>query len=159
MKHDEADRKTIDGAKEIMRSENPDLFVVQLIGTDQIGHSRGVLYDDYIEKIEEADRLVEEFVEFLQEEGYMKNTTFIVCADHGQADGIGGHGHLDEGERFVPFIMHGPDIVKGKKVEEKRSLVSLASTIAFLLGAPFPDHAKGPVLTEAFKRKDQNEHE
>jgi hypothetical protein len=149
MHKDLADRNIINKAKQIMKEKDPDLFVVQLIGTDQIGHSRGVLYEEYIEKIQEADTLLEEFVSELDRDGKMENTTLIVCADHGQADGIGGHGHLDEGERYVPFFMTGPHIQKGKKIEEKHSLVSLAPTIAYLMGAPYPDHSRGPVLTEA----------
>lgn len=136
-----------------MEEQDPDLFIVQLIGTDQIGHSRGVLYDEYIEKIEEADRLIREYVEWLETEGKMENTTLMICADHGQADGIGGHGHLDEGERYVPFFMVGPGIKQGEKVQEKHSLVSMAPTIAHLLGAPFPSHSRGPVLNEALKER------
>jgi hypothetical protein len=156
MKNDVADRNIIERAKKIMAEQDPDLFIVQLIGTDQTGHSRGVLYDEYIEKIEEADRLVEEYFYWLKERGKLEDYTFIVCADHGQADGIGGHGHLDEGERYVPFFMYGPKIEQGKKIEEKRSLVSMASTIAYLLGAPFPNKARGPVLIEAIKKEQQN---
>ncbi|PFA61888.1 sulfatase [Bacillus sp. AFS015802] len=151
MHKDKADRNIINKAKKIMEEQDPDLFIVQLIGTDQIGHSRGVLYDEYIEKIEEADRLIQEYVEWLESEGKMENTTLMICADHGQADGIGGHGHLDEGERFVPFFMVGPGIKKGEKIQEKRSLVSMAPTIAYLLGAPYPSHSRGPVLNEALK--------
>jgi hypothetical protein len=154
MKNDVADRNIIERAKLIMAEQDPDLFIVQLIGTDQTGHSRGVLYDEYVEKIAEADRLVEEYFYWLKEQGKLEDYTFIVCADHGQADGIGGHGHLDEGERFVPFFMYGPKIEAGKKVEEKRSLVSLASTIAYLLGADFPSKARGPVLIEAIKKEE-----
>ncbi|RBW71537.1 alkaline phosphatase family protein [Bacillus taeanensis] len=157
MNNDVADYNIIERAKVIMKEKNPDFFKVQLIGTDQTGHSRGVLYDEYLEKIAEADRLVEDFVKWLEENGYMENTTLIICADHGQADGIGGHGHLDEGERFVPFFMHGPTIEKGKIVEEKHSLVSLAPTITYLLGAPFPSHSRGPVLTEAIKKQGKEE--
>lgn len=155
MHKDKADPNIMKRAKKIMSEQRPDLFIVQLIGTDQIGHSRGVLYDEYIEKIEEADGLVKDFVKFLHEDGHMDNTTLIVCADHGQADGIGGHGHLDEGERYVPFFMHGPHIEKGKKIDEKRSLVSLAPTIAWLMGAPYPSHSRGPVLKEALKQEAQ----
>ncbi len=151
MHKDKADRNIINKAKKIMKEQDPDLFIVQLIGTDQIGHSRGVLYDEYIEKIEEADALIQEYVEWLESEGKMKNTTLMVCADHGQADGIGGHGHLDEGERYVPFFMVGPGVKQGEKVQEKRSLVSMAPTIAYLLGAPYPSHSRGPVLKEALK--------
>ncbi|MCA1031975.1 ectonucleotide pyrophosphatase/phosphodiesterase [Bacillus timonensis] len=154
MHNDVADRNIIERAKLIMDEEDPDLFIVQLIGTDQTGHSRGVLYDEYIEKIEEADSLLQEFVDRLQKQGKMDNTTLMICADHGQADGIGGHGHLDEGERFVPFIMHGPHIEKGKVINEKHSLVSVAPTIAYLLGTPFPSHSRGPVLTGALRKEE-----
>ncbi|WP_102346195.1 alkaline phosphatase family protein [Bacillus sp. Marseille-P3661] len=151
MKNDVADKNIIEGAKRIMAVQDPDLFIVQLIGTDQTGHSRGVLYDEYIEKIEEADKLINNFVDWLAVNGKMENTTLIICADHGQADGIGGHGHLDEGERFVPFFMNGPHIQSGQKIEDKHSLVSMAPTLAYLLGAPYPSHSRGPVLTEAIK--------
>ncbi|MCH6268298.1 MULTISPECIES: alkaline phosphatase family protein [Neobacillus] len=153
MHNDVVDRKIIERAKLIMDEKNPDLQIVQLISTDQTGHSRGVLYDEYIQKIEEADTLVKEYYDWLKEKGRLENYTFIVCADHGQADGIGGHGHLDEGERFVPFFMYGPAIESGKVVEEKHSLVSLASTISYLLGAPFPNKARGPVLNEAIRKE------
>ncbi|MCM3602578.1 alkaline phosphatase family protein [Robertmurraya korlensis] len=151
MHNDEADPNIMKRAKKIMKEQDPDLFIVQMIATDQTGHSRGVLYDEYIQKIEEADALVKDFVEWLDSEGKMENTTLFICADHGQADGIGGHGHLDEGERFVPFFMHGPHIERGKKVEQKHSLVSMAPTLAHLLGAPFPSHSRGKVLNEAIK--------
>lgn len=156
MHKDKADPNMLARARRIMKEQDPDLFIVQMIGTDQVGHSRGVLYDDYIEKIEEADALIKDFVEWLDREGKMENTTLMICADHGQADGIGGHGHLDEGERFVPFFMHGPNIVKGNKVQEKHSLVSMAPTISYLLGAPYPANSRGKVLVDAIKvQKDE----
>ncbi|MCA0171653.1 alkaline phosphatase family protein [Bacillus sp. RAR_GA_16] len=156
MNNDVADTKIMEGARQIMLDKNPDFFTVQLIGTDQTGHARGVLYDDYIQKIEEADKLVEDYVHFLHDNGFMENTTLIVCADHGQADGIGGHGHLDEGERFVPFFLNGPSIAKGKIIEEKHSLTSVAPTVAHLLGAPIPSHSRGVILDEAFQdRKEE----
>jgi Type I phosphodiesterase / nucleotide pyrophosphatase/Sulfatase len=156
MHNDKADPNIMQRAKKIMKEQDPDLFIVQMIATDQTGHSRGVLYDEYLQKIHEADLLIEDFVKWLEEEGKMKNTTLFICADHGQADGIGGHGHLDEGERFVPFIVHGPNIEKGKKVEEKHSLVSLAPTLAYLLGAPFPSHSRGKILLDAIKQKKED---
>ncbi|OKL35606.1 alkaline phosphatase family protein [Domibacillus mangrovi] len=155
MHNDKADPNIMERAKKIMKEQDPDLFIVQMIATDQTGHSRGVLYDEYIQKIQEADALVEDFVSWLKREGKMNDTTLFICADHGQADGIGGHGHLDEGERFVPFFVHGPNIAKGKKVEEKQSLVSLAPTLSYLLGAPYPSHSRGKVLMDAIVQKEE----
>ena len=157
MHKDKADTNIMERAKKIMKEQDPDLFIVQMIGTDQTGHSQGVLYDEYLQKIHEADVLIEDFVSWLEKEGKMDNTTLFICADHGQADGIGGHGHLDEGERYVPFIVHGPNIEKGKKVEEKQSLVSLAPTLSYLLGAPFPSHSRGKVLVDAISKKEEEE--
>ncbi|WP_027409526.1 alkaline phosphatase family protein [Anoxybacteroides tepidamans] len=157
MHNDVADKNIIERAKLIMEEQDPDLFIVQLIATDQTGHSRGVLYDEYIEKIEEADSLIREYVEWLEQKGKLQNATLIICADHGQADGIGGHGHLDEGERYVPFFMYGPSIEQGKRIDRKHSLVSLAPTIAYLLGAPYPSHSRGPVLIEAIRKKGNDE--
>jgi hypothetical protein len=157
MHNDKADPNIMARARKIVEDQDPDMLIVQMIATDQTGHSRGVLYDEYLQKIHEADNLINEFVSWLNEKDKMENTTLIICADHGQADGIGGHGHLDEGERFVPFIMYGPDIEKGKKVEEKHSLVSLAPTLAYLLGAPFPSHSRGKVLMDAMKEKSEDQ--
>ncbi|MDP5275345.1 alkaline phosphatase family protein [Chengkuizengella axinellae] len=153
MNNDVADLNIMNRAKQIMSEQDPDFLVVQFIGTDQTGHSRGVHYDDYIQKIEEVDSLIEQFVTWLDEQGKKENTTFIVCADHGQADGIGGHGHLDEGERYVPFFIHGPSIHGGKRVEEKHSLISIAPTVSTLLGAPYPSHSRGKVLSDALNLK------
>ncbi|WP_028784747.1 alkaline phosphatase family protein [Thalassobacillus devorans] len=157
MDNDSVDKGILENAKRIMEKEDLDFFNIQLISTDQTGHSRGVLYDEYIQKIEEADHLIEEFVSWMDTKGYMKNTTLLICADHGQADGIGGHGHLDEGERYVPFFMYGPQIEQGKVIDDKHSLISVAPTVAQLLGAPYPSHSRGAVLTDALKnaRKEQ----
>ncbi|MBO8171439.1 MAG: alkaline phosphatase family protein [Bacillaceae bacterium] len=158
MHNDVADQNIMKRARLIMNEQDPDLLVVQLIATDQTGHSRGVFYPEYIEKIEQADRLIEDFVDWIHDRGIGDKTTFIVCADHGQADGIGGHGHLDEGERYVPFFMFGNAVQPGKKVEQKHSLISLAPTLAYLLGAPYPAGSRGPVLTEAIQhRKEGNQ--
>ncbi|SFT25370.1 alkaline phosphatase family protein [Paenibacillus sp. BC26] len=151
MHNDKADRNIMERAKLIMAEQNPDLLVVQFIATDQTGHSMGALYDEYRQKIEEADALIAEFVGWLTAQGHAKDATFIICADHGQADGIGGHGHLDEGERFVPFFMYGPHVRAGVKFEAKHSLVSVAPTLSYLLGAPLPSHSRGPVLSDAFE--------
>lgn len=151
MKNDVADPTILRRARQIIEDEDPDVFIVQLIATDQTGHSRGVYYEEYLEKISETDALIADFYRWLQERGALEEAAVIVCADHGQSDGIGGHGHLDEGERYVPFIMHGTMIQKGRKVDQWNSLVSVAPTIAFLMGAPYPAQSRGPVLVDAIK--------
>jgi hypothetical protein len=148
--NDIVDHKIMEQAKTIYERENPDLFVVQMIAVDQTGHSRGVLYPEYLQKIKESDALIADFYQWLCERNEMDDTALIIMADHGQGNGIGGHGHLDTGERFVPFIMHGRMIRQGVVVPEKHSIVSVAPTISALLGIPIPDHSRGPILHQAF---------
>lgn len=50
MHKDKADPNIMERAKKIMKEQDPDLFVVQMIGTDQTGHSQGVFYDEYLQK-------------------------------------------------------------------------------------------------------------
>lgn len=152
MHYDKADSETVKMAKAIVEQRDPDLLVVQLIGTDQIGHARGSLYEEYRIKIEEADRLLADFVGWLEARGNMEGATIVVCADHGQSLGIGSHGHLDEGERWVPFFMWGQGVREGVRVDDAQSLVSMAPTLAYLLGAPYPGSSRGPVLTQALER-------
>jgi len=149
MPNDEADGRITQRALEILAAGPPDLLVVQLIAVDQTGHSRGALYPEYREKIEEADRHIEQIYRWLEARGLAQDTLFIVCADHGQGDGIGGHGHLGEGERLVPFIMHGPGVRTGHRVDEPTQLVAVAPTLAYWLGLPYPERSRGEVLLAA----------
>jgi hypothetical protein len=157
MKNDLADAYIMERARHIMLEQNPDLLVVQLIATDQTGHSRGALYQEYREKIEEADAHIARFYQWLEENGHLRDTTLIICADHGQSDGIGGHGHLDEGERFVPFMMLGPQIARNARVDRHYSLTSVANTIAYLLGVSYPEHSGAPVLQVALAPDKQDQ--
>ncbi len=150
MPNDRADAYIMARARQLVVEQDPDLLVVQLIATDQTGHSRGPLYAEYRQKIEEADRHIGEFYTWLQARGYLEDAVFLVCADHGQSDGIGGHGHLGPGERYVPFIVAGKGIARGRQVQTPHSIVSVAATLCHLLGAGLPDRARGPVLLEAF---------
>ena len=93
--------------RRVVEEEDPDLLVLQLLAADQLGHVRGVRNPEYLEQIAEADRHVGDFLEFLDERGKLDDATVILMADHGQGRGIGGHGHLDWGERPVPFVVWG----------------------------------------------------
>ncbi|QIA26508.1 sulfatase-like hydrolase/transferase [Thermaerobacter sp. PB12/4term] len=146
---DEVDGNIMAAAREILQRDDPDLLVVQLIATDQTGHARGVHYPEYLQRIREADAHIEAFFAWMHRHGYTRDTTFLICADHGQGDGIGGHGHLGEGERWVPFFLVGRNVARGRRSDQAHSIVSVAGTLTHLLGLPLPARARGPVLEEA----------
>ena len=133
-------------ARRVVEEEDPDLLVLQLLAGDQLGHVRGVRSPEYLDQLAEADRQVGDFLAFLDERGRLDDATVILMADHGQGRGIGGHGHLDWGERPVPFILWGAGAVPGAVESEPRSVLELAATITELLDVPRPAAARGRPL-------------
>jgi hypothetical protein len=133
-------------ARRVVEEEDPDLLVLQLLAADQLGHVRGVRNPEYLEQIEATDRHVGDFLAFLEERGKLDGATVILMADHGQGRGIGGHGHLDWGERPVPFVVWGAGAVPGRVSSEPRSVLELAATVSELLGVEAPAGARGRAL-------------
>ncbi len=142
----EIDRSLAAEGRRVVEEEDPDLLVLQLLAADQLGHVRGVRSPEYLEQLAETDRHVGHFLSFLEESGRLEGATVILMADHGQGRGIGGHGHLDWGERPVPFVVWGAGAVPGAISHEPRSVLELAPTVARLLGVPQPEAARGTPL-------------
>jgi hypothetical protein len=149
--NDKIDQNLIAAAKRELAEHDLDLLVLQLLAVDQNGHTRGTYYPEYVERIEITDRLIEEFMHWCEESGYLDTAAVILMADHGQGRGIGAHGHLSEGERFVPFAMWGSGIASGRIVEDSHSILDLAPTICYLLGVEPPNGSVGRVLKEAME--------
>ena len=146
MKNDEIDLGLVARAKEVLKTEDPDLLVLQLLSVDQTGHARGSYNSEYLKKIETSDRIIEEFLAWCGSEGYLENATVMITADHGQGIGIGGHGHLSRTEVHVPCIFWGAGVPSGQVRNEPRSIMDMAPTISYFLGALPPEHAVGQVL-------------
>ena len=142
----EIDRSLAAEGRRVVEEEDPDLLVLQLLAADQRGHVRGVRSPEYLEQIAETDRHVGDFLAFLEERGRLEGATVILMADHGRGRGIGGHGHLDWGERPVPFVVWGEGAVPGAISRESRSVLELAPTIACLLAVARPEAARGRPL-------------
>jgi hypothetical protein len=147
--NDKIDQNLIAAAKRELAEQDPDLLVLQLLAVDQNGHTRGTYYPEYAERIEITDHLIDEFMRWCEGRGYLDAAAVILMADHGQGRGIGAHGHLSEGERFVPFAMWGSGIAGGRTVEDPHSILDLAPTICYLLGIEPPNGSVGRVLKEA----------
>ncbi len=138
--------------RRVVEEEDPDLLVLQLLAADQLGHVRGVRNPEYLDQLAETDRRIGDFLAFLAERGKLDtkggagDATVILMADHGQGRGIGGHGHLDWGERPVPFVVWGKGAVPGATSHEPRSVCELAATVSELLGVEAPAGARGRAL-------------
>jgi arylsulfatase A-like enzyme/tetratricopeptide (TPR) repeat protein len=76
-----------------------------------------------------------------------ENTVVIVVGDHGE--GLGDHGELTHGlfvydsTQHVPWIMAGPEIEAGQRVDEPVSLADVTPTLLDALGLPPQEKADG----------------
>ena len=149
---EEIDRSLCAEARRVVEHEDPDLLVLQLLAADQLGHVRGTGNPEYLDQLAETDRRIGELLSFLAERGKLQDAAVILMADHGQGRGIGGHGHLDWGERPVPFVVWGRGAAPGAVAREPRSVLELAATVSELLGVEAPDAARGRPLVPALDR-------
>ena len=144
--NDEIDDALKARAKAVVQRDDPDLLVLQLLSVDQTGHARGSYNSEYLAKIEESDRHIEEFLGWCDSIGYLEGATVIITADHGQGIGIGGHGHMGPTERYVPCIIWGEGVELQGPVDSPRSVMDVTATIAYYLGVEPPAQSVGQVL-------------
>ena len=152
--NDEIDDALVAKAKAVMERDEPDLLALQLLSVDQTGHARGSYNAEYLAKIEATDRKIEEFLGWCGERGYLDDATVLITSDHGQGIGIGGHGHMSPEETYVPCFMWGAGVDLAGEFDDPRSVMDVAPTIAYFLGAPPPAQSMGQVLGVSDAAKD-----
>lgn len=146
MDNDEIDFALVDQARQVLRDEDPELLVLQLLSVDQTGHARGSYHDEYLRKIEATDRIIEEFIGWCETGGYLDDATLLITADHGQGIGIGGHGHMSPSEVIIPCLLWGTGVEPGLSIAEPRFITDIAPTLCGLLGVPSPAESIGRAL-------------
>jgi predicted AlkP superfamily phosphohydrolase/phosphomutase len=148
------DKYIMEKTQKVMEKYKPQLMVTQFIAVDQTGHARGTSYEEYEQKIREVDKIIGDFVKWLKKKKMFDDSVIIIMSDHGQSyRGIGGHGHWDKGEKYVPFIIYGKNIKKGKTINKEKRILDLAPTIAYILGIKPPEDSIGETLIEAVEKQ------
>lgn len=95
----------------------------------------------YVSAIENADKLLGQFINYLKESGKWANTVLIVTSDHGQSN-VGWHPMMDEDSWSTPLVFAGSGIARGRKLSYFEH-TDLAPTIAWLLGVNAPNEDGG----------------
>jgi hypothetical protein len=119
---------------------------LQLLSLDQTGHARGSYNAEYLDKITITDAIIDDFLRWCEREGYLDGATVLITSDHGQGIGIGGHGHMTPPEIWVPCILWGAGVPSGGVHAERRSILDVAATASYFLGALPPEQSVGQVL-------------
>ena len=106
-----------------------------------------LLYDSEVAAADEEVRLL---FEALTERGFLEDCYVVILSDHGEefADhGSIGHGRtLYEENVHVPLILLGPDVARGRRIEQPVSLMDVAPTLLELLGLPAAQTFEGRSL-------------
>jgi len=111
---------------------------------------------EYYALITHMDHQIGLILEALEKSGKADNTWIFFTADHGLA--IGHHGLMGKQNMYddsvrVPFIVKGPGVPKGKKIDAPIYLQDVMPTTLELAGVKRPDHVEFQSLLPLIKGK------
>ena len=121
------------------------LIVVHLCDVDDAGHAFGARSPEYEAAAAAADRMTAA----LAKAWGWPRANVVVTADHGHRD-RGGHGGTEPEVRTSFVVAAGPDVQRGARIDDARS-IDLAPTLAALLGVAPPAAASGRTLVELLR--------
>jgi arylsulfatase A-like enzyme/predicted Zn-dependent protease len=110
----------------------------------------GERYGLYDGEVAQVDELVGKLLDWLSGESLSATTLVAVMADHGEA--LEEHGELDHGffiydaTMKVPFIIEGPSLPGGVRVEAQVRAIDFMPTVLDLVGIPAPPGVQGVSL-------------
>jgi membrane-anchored protein YejM (alkaline phosphatase superfamily) len=91
----------------------------------------------YVDAVENSDKLLGKFIDYLKKTGKWETSVLIVTSDHGQSK-VGWHPMLDEDSWVTPLVFIGSGIARGRRLPYFEH-TDLAPTIAWLLGVKKPN--------------------
>lgn len=165
------DDQVVNQAIELLKTQTPRFMRIHLqtpgdIGTNislagpEVPYARNIFGKNspYVKAIENADKLLGQFVEYLKVSGKWEHTVLIVTSDHGQSK-IGWHPLFDEDSWVTPLVFVGPGIANGRRLSYFEH-TDLAPTIAWLLGVESPnnDEGSGKTVKEIMQQADASDY-
>jgi N-acetylglucosamine-6-sulfatase len=133
-----------------------------LLGDQQVA-SIDELYRKQLQSMLAVDDLIENVVNTLRQTGELDNTYIVLTADNGFH--LGQH-RLPQGKITafeedigVPLVVRGPDVPRGKKVDDFAANIDLAPTFAALGDAKAPSFVDGRSLARAFHGEPRGDNE
>lgn len=134
--------------KSISRRNNRP-FLPFALTTPTMWYQAGHNTPEYYAKLKELDGYVSRIIHTVTEAGMLKETIFVVTADHGGIEK--GHGGKTMQEMQTPFIISGKNIKKEGEFHESMMQYDVASTIAHIFGLKQPQVWIGRPMLQVFK--------
>ncbi|HZO90192.1 MAG TPA: alkaline phosphatase family protein [Chthonomonadaceae bacterium] len=144
----EGDWRVAQAAAEHVADQGFDFLFVYLGYTDECGHREGWMSRPYLQAIANADRCIGHVLEACERAG--QEPIVLVQSDHG------GHGrsHGTDGpeDMTIPWVLSGPGIRAGLRLDTPVRIYDTCPTLAALLGLPPAREWEGRVIEEAFEK-------
>ena len=135
------DDEVYDSLIVVINTYHPSLILVNFTTTDIKGHT-GV-WDNYVNALTNADKLVYKLWQKIQDNPFYKNTTTLfVTNDHGRhTDSFKNHGDDCDGCEHIMLLAVGRNIPPGAINSDLHHQIDIAKTVGNLLGfaAPYAD--------------------
>ena len=120
-------------------------FAFVYYGTiDVAGHDHQWMSDPYLRQTERVDHNLGQLLNALPESVHL-----VVQADHGGHERSHGTDALED--MTIPWIIAGPQIREGHRIQQAVSLLNTAPTLARILGLTTPREWEGGCVEEAFR--------
>ena len=142
------DPLVVDAILQYMSKEDaPKLMFVQLDSVDHAAHSYGGFSKQYYNAAEKADVYLGDIYDAIAAKGLMKNSLFILVADHGETEG--GHGGQTKEESSAVLAVAGHSVNKTELNENVHNRDVAAITL-YALGIEQPSNFVATVPAELF---------
>ncbi len=129
--HNSSDKIVSEKVAEYIKELKPALTFVQLDQVDGAGHGSGFGGTNYMKQMHKEDTFIQNIYDACVEAGIIKDTLFIVTADHGGNEKS--HGGWTDGEKYVMFAAAGSTVVKNGEIQEM-FVRDVPSVILYALG-------------------------
>jgi predicted AlkP superfamily pyrophosphatase or phosphodiesterase len=144
-----SDLDVMRGGIQLLKALQPDFLFIYLEGVDQAGHASGWMSDAYLAALRLADRAVGQLLQALTDCRLQEDYHLLLQADHG---GEGkGHQNASEAVLSIPWMVTGPGIRPGHRIEAPVRIIDTAPTIARLMQVPAHYAWEGRVPEEIFE--------
>ena len=139
---------TAEAAANYFTENQPTFTFIHLDHVDHAGHQKTWLSEPYLFAVREADEMIRQVVAAVERAGVMKDTLFLLTADHG---GLGTkHGGESMIELEIPWIIAGPGVKSGHKIASPVNTYDAAATLAKVLGVTPPQAWIAQPVEDAF---------
>jgi predicted AlkP superfamily pyrophosphatase or phosphodiesterase len=141
-------KKVVAEAARYFVEKRPQVEFVHFSDPDERGHADGWMSDPQFSAIRHSDDCLGTLVDAVAAAGLDGETLFILSSDHG------GHGHNHSGrikeDRLIPWIVWGPGVRAGHRIQAEVSTMDTAATTLWALSYPPPPGLLGRPVKEAF---------